>query len=105
MMARPAVLAALLALAACGEQAADTEFPASDIRASEDFETIAATLAADRDRLEDARAACREKRPEASALLCNAAAEATRRRFRSRGTDPYADDPVIPANATPGEER
>lgn len=56
--------------------------PAVMDRGSPDFEAAAATLAADRERLDAVRAACKADAPDATPALCEAAAEATRRRFR-----------------------
>jgi hypothetical protein len=56
--------------------------PAVIDRGSSAFEAMATELAADRERLDAVRAACKADAADATPALCEAAAEATRRRFR-----------------------
>ncbi len=97
MKTKGLVFGALCLLAACGRAPGD-DAASSAPAAGEDFEVIVVELASDRARLDEVHADCREKRSNATATLCSAAAEATRRRFRPT-SDPYADDPVAPAPA------
>src|SRR3546814_19995925 len=85
-------LGAFLLLAACGPAPVDDVAPSAEI-AGEDFGAVVAELAADRGRLVEAQAFCREKPVEAPAMLCSAAAEATRKRFRTTA-NPYTHDQV-----------
>lgn len=56
--------------------------PAAIDRRSPDFEAMATDLASDRERLDAVRAACKADAADTTPALCEAAAEATRRRFR-----------------------
>lgn len=73
MKALPVVLLGF-SLTACGEQAAT--------------DTVE-SLAADPDRLRELREQCRIERAQIGDELCNAVAEATRRRFVGDGEVPY----------------
>lgn len=53
----------------------------------------AASLAANPERLQELRAQCKADRAELGNALCNAVAEATRKRFMGNGT-PYTPEPM-----------
>lgn len=107
-MIRAGILAAaLVALAGCDKTPQSvtpptTEAPRVVDRSTDGFEATAAALAADRARLDRVRAACKADTSEATPELCEAAAEATRRRFRGhadsyrpRDVDPFPTAPAI----------
>jgi len=75
------VLLLVLLLTACGEQAAT--------------DTVE-SLIANPDRLRELRAQCRSDRAKLGDELCNAVAEATRRRFLGDGEVPYTPPPEQP---------
>ncbi len=84
------IAAALVALPGCDRTPQSgtsyaSEAPLIVDRRYTAFETMAAALAADRARLDQVHAACKADAPEATPDLCEAAAEATRRRFRGAG--------------------
>ena len=79
------VAAIALALAACSK-------PAS-------IEPVE-SLVANPERLKELRAKCKADHAKVGDVQCNAAAEATRRRFMGDGKSPYANDP-IPQSASP----
>jgi hypothetical protein len=98
--------AALVALPGCDKTPQSvtpttTEAPRIVDRSTDGFEATVAALAADRARLDQVRAACKADAPEATPDLCEAAAEATRRRFRGR-TDNYRPRTVDPFPTAPG---
>lgn len=97
--------AALVALPGCDQtqQSGTSSAPDAPLivdRRDTAFETTAALLAADRARLDQVRAACKANAPEATPDLCEAAAEATRRRFRGEGNS-YRPRNVDPFPTTP----
>lgn len=106
-MIRAGILAAaLVALAGCDKTPQSvtpptTEAPRVVDRSTNGFEATAVALAADRARLDQVRAACKADAPEATPDLCEAAAEATRRRFR-RHAGNYRPRAVDPFPAAPG---
>ena len=99
--------AALVALAGCDKAPQSVtptapEMPRTVDRNDTGFEATAAELAGDRDRLDQVRVACKTDAPEATPQLCEAAAEATRRRFRGhtdsyrpRNVDPFPTAPAV----------
>jgi hypothetical protein len=99
--------AALVALAGCDKTPQSvtpptTEPPRVVDRSTDEFEATATALATDRARLDQVRAACKADAPEATPDLCEAAAGATRRRFRGktdsyrpRNADPFPTAPVV----------
>lgn len=55
------------------------------------------SLMANPERLKALRAQCKDEHDKVGDAVCNRVAEATRRRFMSPQTSPYANDPVQPA--------
>lgn len=99
------LVTALVALAGCDKTPQSVtpttaEAPRVVDRSDASFETTAAALAADRAHLDQVRAACKADAPEATPDLCEAATEATRRRFRGK-TDSYRPRNVDPFPAAP----
>ncbi len=105
-MIRASVTASVLAaLAGCDQTPqpvipATTEQPPVIDRNNDRFEAMASALAADRAHLDQVRAACKADAPEATPELCEAVAEATRRRFRGK-TDGYRPRNVDPFPTAP----
>ena len=60
---------------------------------------MAESLAADPERLKELRARCKAERAQVGDAVCNAVAEATRRRFLGDGKSPYGDGSSAPASA------
>lgn len=56
------------------------------------------SLAANPERLKELRKQCKLDRAKLGDTLCNAVAEATRRRFMGDGVTPYTLSPPAPAN-------
>jgi hypothetical protein len=85
------VVAALcaLALAGCSQE---TGAPPAD---------TAESLAADPERLKELRAQCKADRAKVGDAVCNAVAEATRRRFLGDGKSAYPKDAPPAASAPP----
>lgn len=56
------------------------------------------SLVANPERLKELRKQCKLDRAKLGDTLCNAVAEATRRRFMGDGVTPYTPSPPVPAN-------
>jgi hypothetical protein len=78
-----------LALAGCGRETATP--PADTVE----------SLAADPERRKELRAQCKADRAKVGDAVCNAAAEATQRRFLGEGKSAYPRDAAPAASAPP----